>query len=221
MALNDLIQQDSGIMPFVRFERKAVENHAASLEAGHYVAVDVDYVNVTPPGSKDVWVGKAANWLDQLKVDVNSGRIPSTWVDKYSAAYQAWKNGQELPVDGTPIRGWGVISPAQQETLTRLNILTVEVLSEINDEGLRRIGMGAIDLKSKAQAWLKQLSKAGKPTLEIAALKKENTNLKANQVIMENRLEELSSLVKLLRDGQQAYQPMTDAINSDDLLGED
>lgn len=220
MAINDFIQQDSGIMPYVRFERKAIENQAASIEAGHYVAVDIDFVHVTPPGSKDIWTTKATNWMDQLKADVNQGRVPSEWVDKYSAAYQAWKNGQELPLEGTPIRGWGVISPAQQENLTRLNILTVEVLAAMNDEGLRRIGMGAIDLKHKADAWLKQISKAGKPTLEMAALKKENAELKINQSVMESRINELASLVKQL-SSQQPYQPMTDAIDSDDLLSDD
>ena len=212
-----MIELNENIMPFVRFERKAVEDPVATREQGHYVAKDIDYVNVTPPGSKDIWTGKATNWLDQLKKDQTDGRIPAEWVDKYSKAYQAWKNGQELPLEGTPIRGWGVISPAQQETLIKLNVLTVEVLAQLNDEGLRRIGMGAIDMQNKAEAWLKQLSKAGKPTIEIAALKKENTDLKLTVSTMEKRLEELSRLVQQLSADDA---PIAETIDADDLLGE-
>jgi len=210
------IQEESTIMPYVRFERRAVENVAKSREEGRYVGVDIDFVNVTPPGSKDVWTNKVSIWLDQLDKDKRDGRIPPEWVDKYSKAYQAWQSGQELPLEGTPIRGWGVISPAQQEALIRLNILTVEVLSSINDEGLRRIGMGAVDMRNKADAWLKQLSKAGKPTLEIASLKKENSELRTTVETLEKRLEEMAVAVK-----QLTARPITESIDSDDLLGDD
>ncbi|MCK9622144.1 MAG: hypothetical protein M0R47_16610 [Methylobacter sp.] len=223
MALTDLIQQDAGIMPFVRFERIAVEDAAASREAGHYVAKDVDMANITPPYSKDVMKYKVVAWLGQLKIDAMNARIPADWVEKYTAAYEAWKRGQEMPVDGYPIKGWGVISPAQQETLIKLHILTVESLAAANDEGLRRIGMGAHDLKNKADAWLKQLKKAGPATVEIAALKKENAGLLAAVSGLEKQVSELSKLVEQVGALQQG--PMTaairDGIGADDLLGDD
>lgn len=188
--------EDSGLMPFVRFERVAVEDPIATREAGHFVAKDLDMAFITPPFSKDVIQLKVKNWLDQLRVDSNNGRVPSDWISKYQAAYDAWKDGQELPVDGFPIKGWGVCSPAQQETLIRMHVLTVEQLAQINEEGLRRIGMGAIDLKRKAEEWLKQINKAGKPTIEIAALKKENEALKLSIASLEEKVRMLADMVQ-------------------------
>lgn len=222
MSLSELIQQDSGIMPFVRFERIAVEDVAATREAGHYIAKDVDMANITPPYSKDVMKYKVVNWLEQLKIDAMNARIPNEWVDKYKSAYEAWKRGQELPLDGYPIKGWGVISPAQQETLIKLHILTVESLAAANDEGLRRIGMGSLDLKNKAIAWLKEIKKAGSNTVEIAALKKENKNLLSSVETLEKRVEELTRIIE--QSGVLKAKPETvevEGINADDLLGED
>ena len=221
--LAELIEQDTSIMPYVRFERVAVEDPKATLAAGHYVAKDIDRAYVTPPYSKDVMIFKVENWLNQLSVDASQGRIPKDWVEKYKRAYEAWKQGQELPLDGFPIKGWGVCSPAQQETLIRLHILTVEQLAAVNDEGIRRIGMGAVDLKNKADAWLKQLNKAGKPTVEMAALKKENASLKSQVENLEEKLAKLAALVEAQTSAMSApvYQPMTDAITADDLMGDE
>jgi hypothetical protein len=177
---------------YVRFERKAIEDKAASLEAGHYVAKDIDYVFVTPAYSKDVWENKVSTWMDTLKQQLANGRISQEQVNLYKKAYEAWQNGQELPVNGFPIKGWGMISPAQQETLIRMRILTVEDLAQANAEGVSRIGIGGIDLKNKAVAWLSQNKGKGKATLEIAELKKENRNLKTAIASLERKVEELT-----------------------------
>lgn len=181
---------------YARFERVAVEDKQATLRNGAYVAKDVDFVLLTPSYSKDVFKQKIPAWFLQLDQDLRDGRIPKQWVDNYKAAYEAWKNGQELPLNGTPIRGWGVISPAQQETLIRMHCLTVEDLAKINDEGIRRVGMGAIDLKNKAKAWLAQLQDKGPLTVEMAALKQENDSLKTTVDTLTGKLEELTNMVK-------------------------
>ena len=181
---------------YVKFERLAVEDKAASLAAGHYVARDVDYANITPPYSKDVFKIKVKQWFDDLEMQVRNDRIPRAWVDTYKKAYQAFQNGQEAPLNGTAIKGWGVISPAQQETLVRLNVLTVEDLAAVNDEGLKRIGMGAMDLKNKAIGWLSQLNDKGPLTQEIAALKAENSQLNSTIATLVRQVEELRAMVK-------------------------
>lgn len=182
---------------YVRFERRAIEDPVASREAGHYVAKDIDYVKVTPAYSKDVWENKVSTWFDTLTQQMNNGRISREQLDLYKKQYQAWQNGQELPLNGCPIRGWGMISPAQQETLIRMNILTVENLAAITQEGTGRIGIGGVDLKNKAEAWLKQTKSKGAATLEISDLKKENRTLRKSVESLEKRLEELLSKVKV------------------------
>jgi hypothetical protein len=213
-----MINENPDRLPFVRYERRPVEDKAASLAAGHYVARDVDYALVTPPYSKDVMIHKADNWFKQLEVDIQNQRIPQQWVDLYKKAYAAWQNGQELPLDGIPIRGWGVISPAQQETLIKMHVLTVESLAAMTSEGINRIGMGGQEMKNKADAWLKQLKGKGAATLEIAELKKENDIMTGSIAALTKKVDELTNALKVV-DSLTPVPRETMDIN--DLLSED
>lgn len=161
---------------YARFERRVIENKAESIKVGRYVGKDVDFVLLTPPYSVDVFEQKVTSWFEQMKVEVAQGRLPQVWADKYKESYEKWLKGQELPLDGVPIKGWGVCSPAQQENLIKLNILTVEDLAYANDEAIRRIGMGAVDLRQKAKAWLMNMANHGQVTIELAALRTQNEN---------------------------------------------
>jgi len=213
MAFEFIDQDEQAVMPFIRFERRPVEDKAASVAAGHYVARDVDYALITPPYSKDVLIKKVDAWLEQLNIDVSNKRVPQSWVDAQKKAYSYFLKGQELPLEGTPIKGWGMISPAQQETLVKMHVLTVEQLAAMNDEGTRRVGIGAIELKNKATAWLKNIKKAGASTLEITALKKENENLKADMLVLKEKMNEL-----IAQHESMVNIPMDDAIDAANLM---
>lgn len=203
---------------YVRFKRVAIEDKAASLAAGQFVAKNVDYALITPPYSKDVHEVKVATWLEQLKQDESNGRIAAEWVHNYREAYRLWTIGQEMPVNGTAIRGWGVISPAQQEMLIRMNVLTVEDLAGINDEGLRRIGMGAMELKSKAKGWLATLNDRGPLTQRIAALEVENASLRAIVEAQQATIERAAAQSPVVAP---AAAPAPEAISAQDLLEDD
>lgn len=156
---------------YVRFERVPIEDPHATAAQGHYVARDVDMALITPPGSRDVFKIEVPQWMLNMKQDVRNQRLPQEWMDQYCKAYEKWKQGQEMPLHGTPIATWGVISPAQQKMLTSIMILTVEDLGQLNDEGIQRIGMGGLDLRTKARAWLAQTHDKGPLTIENAQLK--------------------------------------------------
>jgi hypothetical protein len=176
---------------YVRFELVPAEDKPASLLAGRYIAKDVEFALTSPPYSKDVVRQKVTTWLTTMEDNVRNDRLPRQWQDEYLADLAAWRKGQDIPLQGTAIRGWGVISPAQQENLIRINILTVEDLAGINDEGARRIGMGSLDLKNKAVAWLAQLTDKGPLTQEIASVKQENATLKASLATLEEQVKAL------------------------------
>jgi hypothetical protein len=175
--------------PLVRFERRGIEDRNASLEQGRYMEKDVDVALITPPGSRDVMVHNVDEWFKGLHRSVRESRMPQAWLERYKESYEHWKRGEEIPVNGTPIKGWGVISPAQAKNLIGLNILTVEDLAKLNDEGIRRIGMGGVDLKHKATAWLRQLEDKGMLTQEHAALKAENQALKSQVEALAKQME--------------------------------
>jgi hypothetical protein len=186
---------------YVRFERRAVEDKAAGRAAGKFVAKDVDFALVTPPYSRDVFEQVASKWLEQMKREVSSGRLPREWYERYEDSYERWKRGEDMPLNGTPIKGWGVISPAQQKNLTTMNILTVEDLAAANDEGVRRIGMGGGQLRDKAKAWISQMSDKGPLTMENAALKEENRTLKLQVQSLEEKLQAISTRMDILQRG--------------------
>ena len=200
----------------VRFERKVVEDRQASLAAGQYVGKEIDYALVTPPYSKDVIVIKIAQWRANMDQDMRAGRIPEDWVKSYNESYEKWKNGQEMPPNGTPIRGWGIIGAAQQENLVRMNILTVEDLACANDEGKRRIGMGALDLVNKAKAWLAQIQDKGPLTMKMAALEAE----KARQDKEIDALKEQVARLTATHDRAVAQEATQDvlSLSADDIL---
>lgn len=186
------VMERKSIAPLVRFERQAVEDKAASLQAGRAVCRDVDYAIITPPYSKDEVFKEASQFLEDVMRKGKQGIYSPQQVDIFNRQYQAWKNGQEVPLVGTPIRGWPVLTPAQQENLVRVNIPTVEYLAEANDEGLRNIGMGALDMKRKAIAWLAQATDKGPLTQQMAAIQAENDVLKISLDTLTRQVKALS-----------------------------
>jgi hypothetical protein len=209
---------------YVRFERIAVEDVQATLQAGHYVAKDIDMALITPPYSKDVMKYKVKAWFDILDQDVRNNRIPQEWLDNYKKAYDAFKNGQEIPVVGTAIRGWGIISPAQQETLIKMSVLTVEDLAAMNDEGIKRIGMGGIDLKNKAKAWLLQLKDNGALAIQMADLQKKFANQEALINSQTEKLDDMKRRLSMYETSPATDNVLplhTDTIGVADILDDD
>ena len=194
MSVGELISREER-PAYVRFERRPMEDKAASIREGRYVAKDVDFALVTPPYSKDCVEYKVEQWLINMERNVRDGRIPEKWADQWKASYNSWKNGQEIPLSGTPIKGWGVLSPAQQATLIAMNCLTVEDLAIINDEGLRRIGMGAVELRDKAKNWLASMKVHGAVTVQLAAMEQENRNLATTVESLKAQVEALKNMI--------------------------
>lgn len=157
--------------PYVAFETRAEEDRNASIEAGHYVGRDVDYVIITPAGSKDQIERIASEWLAQIRRQSAEGKYNPVWAQHFEAVYKQWKETNTIPENGTAIKAWPLLSPAQVATVLAANIRTVEDLAAATEDGIRRLGMGGRDLKNKAVAWLESAKDTGKVAAENAALK--------------------------------------------------
>jgi len=160
---------DNDRPPYVAYEYRAVENRDASIAAGHFVSKDVAYAIITRPGSRDTLDKEAETFLREYKEKARQGVIPQVWYDSFKASFDAWKTGEELPVDGTPIKGWQVLSPSAQKDLIRIGIRTVEDLAAYPDGDLSNIGTGAVSYKLKATAWLEAAKGPGKVAEQMAA----------------------------------------------------
>lgn len=183
---------------YVRFEKRVVEDRAASEKAGHFMGRDVTYALVTPPGSKDVIVLEVEPWIKRLKQEAIEGRIPEQFVDSYERAYEKYKKGEEVPLNGTPIKGWQPLSPAQQTNLIAMNILTVEDLANLNEEGKGRFGMGIVDLQRRARNWLDAANSIGGVVARLSNLEAEHTDLKTQNENQRKLIETLQTKVKEL-----------------------
>lgn len=209
--------------PYVMFENRSVEDRSGAI-TGKPQFKDVAFAIITPAGSRDRIEKIAEEWLTQIR-NQPEDRFPSAWARHYHQAFEAWKTGQEIPVDGTALRNWPVLTPAQVKNLTGLNVLTVEQLAQANEETIHRMGMGARDLVQKARDFLSAASGPSKLVGEMSALRvKLEQEQQSNQVLRESlaALEaQVRSLSSMVASVQVAGVPQSSAgISSADLLSD-
>lgn len=221
-AIASDLETRNGQPAFVTFQTIAKEQKKESEDAGRYVAKDVDMVTVRQLGATDSVVFKVEQWLAQNKLDVQGGRLAESHAKAYEESYQRWKAGQEMPVHGTPIKSWPVISPAQVEILIRVGLRTVEDLADLNDEGLRKIGMGAVELKNKAKNWMSASNDKGKLTQDMTALQRTNEQLLNTVTTLTAKVEALQEAMKAAKKPTKGRKKADDAddISASDLIDE-
>lgn len=195
--------------PYVRFEKRAIEDRTQRLANGKYAARDIDIAKITVVGQKDTVEREAKEWLSDLQKKAEDGRVPPDWPDRFQKLYDFWQKGQEMPLDGTPIKGWSVLSPAQQENILNVGIFTVEDLAQLSDEAARAVGIGAVSLKQKAYAWLQEAKSHGVVAEENAALM---VRLNEQEETIKNLMASFEELkAKLPKEVVESIQPVEKA----------
>lgn len=173
-------------LPFVRFETRPIEDRDATIREGRYIAMDVDYAIIQPAGAKDTIEKRVDEWFATFmrpeKMQLGA---------QYRAMYDAWKQGKEIPLDGTSVRIWPVLSPAQVENLIACNLRTIEDVAAANEDAMRRMGMGGRALKQQAQAWLDSARDVGKVSEELNKLRVAVETLNARNNELETELSQL------------------------------
>lgn len=185
--------------PYVEFQTRAVEDRTASLDAGHFVSRDVHYAVITPAGSRDRIEKEAEAWLADIEISARDDRIPSTWPPLYRQKYEMWCKGQEAPEEGTPIRDWPAVSPAQCQTLLNIGIPTVEHLAEATEEALQRIGMGSRALREKARAWIATSGDRGQLSARLEKLETSLADSIARAESAEGKVKDLEKEIEALK----------------------
>ena len=182
-------------LPYIEFKLVAVEDREASIREGRFVAKDIEYCTIIPVGD-----GANGNLSVEREVDDTIRR-------RFSAQYEAWKKGQEMPVEGSPLKLWPVISPAQLEMCLRSNVRTVEDLASLPDQFLSKLGMGARALQNKAKDWLNSGASQGKITEELSALKVALEELKRQSEEKDQTIQNLISELSSSREGKPRGRP--------------
>lgn len=122
-----------------RFFMKAVQRMGDSERAGRPIFVEKEFVEILIPGdNRTVRVAEVS--------DEHRARWPQH--------YEAFKKGQEAPLNGTPLEAWPALNTAQVAELKALRVFTVEDLANMNESFYSNVGMGTRDLAKKAKAFL-------------------------------------------------------------------
>lgn len=198
--------------PHVKFVTRAVEDRNASIQAGHTVFKDVAHVVITPQGSRDSVEKPAEEWLATVDQQVREDRMPEDWAEKFHRAYDHYKRGEEIPVDGFALAVWPSITPAELQACKNVGILSVEDLAIANDEAIRRLGLGGLALKQRAGKFLEAAKGPGKLLAENAALEE---RLKASEVRRES-LEERVKALEALVGGASPVKVIPPSANVED-----
>ena len=71
-------------------------------------------------------------------------------------AYEAFKEGREIPIDGTPLSAWSGVQPEQAEVLRQHGLRTVEQVRDLADGGqIDRVRLpGMRELRAQAKLFL-------------------------------------------------------------------
>lgn len=139
----------------VSFGMYPKKDDRASKEAGRDVYKDVEFVKIAIPGDRHSLVFQPAT-------DVHRRRFPR--------AYQAFKDREHTPMQGTPLEQWPVVSRSIVLNLKALHVHTVEALAEVHDGNIDRLGSSGRELREKAKAWLAE-AQTGAETVRLAAEK--------------------------------------------------
>ena len=160
--------------PYVQFSMEAVEVRKTD---GSVASEDVVYVRVTAQGSKDVLFKPATDWFETLDNNAKNDRCPASWPRLYREAYEAFKKGEELPVDGYPIKNWPACTAAQRKNILALGVLTVEDLARANTQVREQLGLAGHALIESAKAWVAENNGAGALAGRVRELEAANQTL--------------------------------------------
>jgi hypothetical protein len=169
--------------PFVRFEEREMGLNAEATEKeGRPIPRVVVMACITPHGSKDCHEAVAETWLAQLKQRGMSGDDYSQdCYEKFARQFNAWKEGNELPREGTPIKTWAMCTREAATRLIASGITTVEDLAAFPDSGLGAIGMDGRYLRDMARGWITEAKDKGANAKALA-----DANVKIDRLETQN-----------------------------------
>lgn len=203
--------------PYVEFQMRAVEDRSESLKQGRYMTKDVPFIILVPHGSegKQRIEQEYEVWLQKIKPMTGpkggsydghyevASRFNPDWVQKIETQFRLWKEGEQFEVEGTHLRNWPAISPAQLKNCLDMHLLTVEQLANAADDAVERLGMGGYTLRQRARDWLAaQGGGSAKTAIEMENLRAEVASRDVTISSMKEQLEALQRQINALQVSQ-------------------
>ena len=162
----------------IEFKNVAVENKAKSRAEGRPIFEQQEQVHIRFVGDTKKELVAPAH--EKCARDPGNGQWIS-YAQLYHKHYDAFKSGQEVAGEGTPIEELHFIDAAKRAELKALHVHTAEALAGLEGVNLSRLGMYGREPKEKAQAYI---DKAKDSALETR-LAAENAQLRARLEALE------------------------------------
>jgi len=207
MSIGDIQLEKEDRPSYVKFEIRAVKDGPASLAAGHYVSKDEEWALISALGSTDIVPKRAEKWFDIVEANVSRGREPAKHLDMYREIYNRWKKGLDAPLNGSSLKNWNALSPAQCENLINVGLRTIEDVAQAPDEAMRRYGLGIQDLKNKAKAWLQAAKDHGPLAEEVTQLKSQNKQLQGTIDSLQDQIKRMEIALEA-KDAEEPVRPL-------------
>lgn len=182
---------------FPRFYPKSKKLEYRSAQEGQPVFETRHYVEIITPGD-------TRSIPNREVTDADKARWPREWA--------AYVENRELTPEGTPLEQWPLIDVGQIDHMKTFRIRSVEQLSQVSDNQLLNLGMGARSLRDKAIAWLAQ-ARGGSGIAKIVA---ERDMLKSKVDALESQMADLAAMVKSRPAASEGEAPA--AAPSNDML---
>ncbi len=185
--------------PFrIDVERFFTKYHPDPQDAAQMVGVD--YVTYGPFGGMDrSKVTEKVKRLMSVQQDGDSDN-PSIQIAQarkliIEEKYLAWKEGREVPTNGTPLAAWNLLQPEDAEILRSHRVYTVEDVAALTDAMLQRIAVpNGRSMIEQAKLFLKSAD-----TNRAAA---DMAEMKARMELLEAELRDAkTALIQTVDDG--------------------
>jgi len=166
----------------IKFELFPHPNEGKSLEAGHPVYDDREYITIIVPGDKTSIVHRPV-WAQDK--------------ERFSRQYAAFKQGLSQETTGLPLKLWGGCTLGQAKEFEYFNVKTVEQLAAMSDGNGAGI-MGFNSLKQRAVDYLRN-AKDQQPMIEMRAeIEKKNTEIATMMQALKDQGDRMSRLEALI-----------------------
>ncbi|MCP5087445.1 MAG: hypothetical protein GY952_11660 [Rhodobacteraceae bacterium] len=182
---------------YVEFFMEAVENKKRSDQEGRPIFDDIEKIRIRMAGDRGTELVAPANSPSAFRDPHTNRRL--TYAEVHEGPYKAFKSGIEYTGEGTPISELPFITNARAKEFQALNIKTAEALAGLDGEALKRAGMGARELKNKAQAYIDNASGVAQVTeisQENAALREQMAQLQEQMAQLVNGAPQSGTLIE-------------------------
>jgi len=141
----------------------------------------------------------------ELLIAGDKGNAPTKRVnqavkDQFHEQYAFWKAKRANPDmigDGIPLSLWPVLPAEMVKALEYINVFTVQQLANLSDNAISKPGaIGLRDMREKARAFVE----SAKSMAPIAALEKENSDLRKRLDLLQSQMNQLLERAPELAD---------------------